>query len=173
MTWLQVATAPAASDYVAHKAQLCGANATARSRNQQALAVVYELRNDAMRVLYAPAEVYAMGHRGYLETTVRAHYTKLDRWLEMHETTFLTDDAPASADFELWEILDMHELWANSVGCKRPLSGFAALSKLYTKFCDLEKLQPYFASAAFLLPYNNKMAHFRSTDSSWRGEEWK
>jgi len=123
-----IAMAPASSDYLAHK--LAGGDEVARSRNQQALAVSYELRSDALRVLYAPTEVYEMGHRGHLGRTVRMHYAKLDQWLEMHGTAYLSADAPASADFELWEMLDVHELWANDVGCTRPLTSFQHLTKL-------------------------------------------
>jgi hypothetical protein len=161
-----VATAPASSGYLAHKLCLEGSDEAARSRNQQALAVVYELRADALRVLYAPAEVYEMGHRGHLERTVRMHYSKLNCWLEMHGTKYLTADSPASADFELWEMLDMHELWANDSGVKRPLAPFQHLTKLYERVRLLPALQPYFLSPAFHLPFNNKMARFRQTDSS-------
>ena len=163
-----VATAPASSDFLANKLGLAGSCESQRSRNQQALAVVYELRADAARVLYAPVEVYEHGHRGYLERTAHRHYAKLDRWLDMHKTVYLTSDEPASADFELWELLDMHELWANETGCKRPLAGFARLSALYQGLRALPQLQAYFESASFLLPYNNKMAHFVETGSSWR-----
>jgi hypothetical protein len=89
-----VATAPASSAYLARKLGLTGHNESERSRNQQALAVVYELRDDAMRVLYGPTEVYAQGHRGHLERTVRAHYYKLNSWLEKHGTPYLASDAP-------------------------------------------------------------------------------
>ena len=89
-----VATAAASSSYLAHKLGLTGNNESERSRNQQALAVVYELRDDAMRVLYGPTEVYAQGHRGHLERTVRAHYYKLNSWLEKHGTPYLASDAP-------------------------------------------------------------------------------
>ena len=163
-----VATAPASSAYLAHKLGLAGANESERLRCQQALAIVYELRNDAMRVLYGPLPVYEQGHRGYLERTARTHYGKLNRWLEMHRTLYLTSDDPAQPDFELWEMLDMHELWANDTVCTRPLSGFTALTKLYDALRDLDVLQTYFKSPQFLLPFNNKMAHFRDTESSWR-----
>ena len=143
-----VATAAASSGYLAHKFGLEGSDEAARSRNQQALAVVYELRSDALRVLYAPAEVYDMGHRGHLERTVRMHYSKLNQWLEMHGTQYLSADSPASADFELWEMLDMHELWANDSGCKRPLASFEYLSKLYERVRLLPGLQPYFQGPA-------------------------
>jgi glutathione S-transferase len=161
-----IATAPASSDYLAHKLGLAGGDEVARSRNQQALAVSYELRSDALRVLYAPTEVYEMGHRGHLERTVRMHYAKLDQWLEMHGTAYLSADAPASADFELWEMLDVHELWANDVGCTRPLTSFQHLTKLYESFALLPELQSYFRGPAFDLPLNNKMARFRQTNSS-------
>ena len=163
-----VSTAPASSDFLAIKLGLAGSNESERSRNQQALAVVYELRSDAARMLYAPTEVYEHGHRGHLERTTRRHYAKLDRWLEMHKTIYLTSDSPASADFELWELIDMHELWANDTGCKRPLAGFHRLSALYERVRALPQLKAYFESPAFLLPYNNKMAHFVETGSSWR-----
>ena len=161
-----VATAPASSDYLAHKLGLAGGDEVARNRNQQALAVSYELRSDALRVLYAPTEVYEMGHRGHLERTVRMHYAKLDQWLKMHGTAYLSADAPASADFELWEMLDMHELWANDVGCTRPLTSFQHLTKIYESMRLLPELQPYFRGPAFGLPFNNKMARFRQTNSS-------
>ena len=159
-----IAMAPASSDYLAHK--LAGGDEVARSRNQQALAVSYELLSDALRVLYAPTDVYEMGHRGHLERTVRMHYAKLDQWLKMHGTAYLSADAPASADFELWEMLDMHELWANDVGCTRPLTYFQHLTKLYESMRLLPELQSYFRGPAFDLPFNNKMARFRQTNSS-------
>jgi len=70
-------------------------------------------------------------------------------------------------------MLDMHELWANETACKRPLAGFDALSALYDTMRELSELQLYFASTAFNLPYNNKMAHFCQTGSTWRGQEWR
>lgn len=166
-----VSTAPASSDFLANKLGLAGSNETERSRNQQALAVVYELRSDAARVLYAPTDVYEHGHRGHLERTARRHYTKLDRWLEMNQTLYLASDSPASADFELWELMDMHELWANDTGCKRPLAGFERLTALYERVRALPELKTYFESPAFLLPCNNKMSHFIESGSSWRRPE--
>ena len=163
-----IATAPACSDYLAHKLGLAGTSETEQGRNRQALAVVYELRNDAMRVLYGPKEIYEHAHRGYLERTARTQYGRLNRWLQMHGTLYLTANVPAQSDFELWEMLDMHELWANDTGCTRPLMGFDALIALYEALRDLGPMQKYYASEAFLLPYNNKMAHFRASDSTWR-----
>jgi len=136
------------------------------------MACVCELRNDAMRVLYrrdAPNEVYLAGHRGFLEHTVCTHYGKLSVWLEKHGTLYLTCNAPASADFELWEMLDMHELWANHHMCRRPLKGFEALTALYENLRCLPQMQPYFCSKVFDMPYNNKMAGWSASESTWRG----
>ena len=147
-----VATAAATSNYLAHKFGLAGENETERDRNQQALAVVREMRSDSVRVLYAPHELYADGHRGHLEHTVCTYYSKLSQWLQLHGTPYLCGHSPASADFELWEMLDMHEMWANDSGCKRPLAGFNELTVFYDRMRLLPRLQGYFDSRAFHLP---------------------
>eukprot|EP00971_Amphidinium_carterae_P314489 6251085-Amphidinium_carterae.1 len=76
----------------------------------------------------------------------------------MQGTKFLSADTPLSGDFHAWEMLDQHELVASKLSYASPLAKFPKLTAYYKAFKELPTLQKYFASDAYQLPMNNKMA---------------
>ena len=51
-------------------------------------------------------------------------------------------------------------MMAKKAGLPSPLANYPRLTAFYARFRALPKLATYFASDAYALPCNNKMAHF-------------
>eukprot|EP00668_Euglena_longa_P020247 GGOE01025180.1.p1 GENE.GGOE01025180.1~~GGOE01025180.1.p1 ORF type:complete len:329 (-),score=107.72 GGOE01025180.1:409-1344(-) len=79
-------------------------------------------------------------------------YTKLEAHLGQRNTAFFSADTPLSADFHVWEALDLHEALARSAGAESPLAQYPKLQTFYTTFRELPQLEKYFASDAYQLP---------------------
>eukprot|EP00668_Euglena_longa_P006107 GGOE01007233.1.p1 GENE.GGOE01007233.1~~GGOE01007233.1.p1 ORF type:complete len:324 (-),score=79.92 GGOE01007233.1:469-1317(-) len=86
-------------------------------------------------------------------------YTKLEAHLGQRNTAFFSADTPLSADFHVWEALDLHEALARSAGAESPLAQYPRLQTFYSTFRELPRLEKYFASDAYRLPTNNTLAN--------------
>jgi hypothetical protein len=79
---------------------------------------------------------------------------------------YLLGNTPTAPDFHLWEMLDQHEILARGTQEAKQgtpssfLGDYSRLSKFYKAFRGLKELEGYFASDAYKLPLNNKMANF-------------
>lgn len=169
---------------------LMGSTEEEVSKNEQCLAQVHDLRNDAIGLMYGgfgpdKQAIFDGKKDGYLESTAKGHFSKLEKWLVHQGTPFLVGPSPQCADFHLWEMLDQHEALAKYVGKPSLLDGFPKLAAFYQRFRaaaapssrgggdmalmmlpvggdagDLPELQGYFNGPLHRLPINNKMAVF-------------
>lgn len=134
---------------------------------EQLVAQAFDLRNDAVRLFYdwfrAEEDVVEDAH-AYLDGVARGHYKKLDAWLSRPDLCrggpFLLGAVPTTPDFAMWEIVDQNEMLARHLSRPSPLEGREKLRAHYEAFRSLPTLLGYFASDAYALPPNNRMARF-------------
>ena len=137
------------------------ANEGERWRNAQALAEIYDLRNALMGVVYpfngktTTKEAFEKNCDDHMNATVGKFYAKFEALLKQRGKKFLIRDAPSSADFHLFEMLDQHEIIASRRGMTSPLEMFPELKRYHADFKALPQLAKYFASAAYSLPMNS------------------
>mmetsp|Transcript_6246 Transcript_6246/g.14941 ORF Transcript_6246/g.14941 Transcript_6246/m.14941 type:complete len:235 (+) Transcript_6246:66-770(+) len=147
--------------FLGRKLDLNGKTDAEITKNEQILCEVMDLRNDLLAVVYPfklkKAE-FPEKSKAHVERATPGYYRKLEAWLEMQGTKFLSADTPLSGDFHAWEMLDQHELVASKLSYASPLAKFPKLTAYYKAFKELPTLQKYFASDAYQLPMNNKMA---------------
>ena len=104
---------------------------------------------------------------------------KFEEWLEQkkqEETKlFLVGNSISAPDFSLFDILDFYNEFlrhykfsTNSNEEIYKSIGFPCLSKFYNAFKELPKMQKYFNSELYKLPYQNKAALFSSENQSIR-----
>lgn len=55
-------------------------------------------------------------------------------------------------------MIDQHEKMAAQVNAASPIEAFPKLKTMYNKFFDMPQLKKYFASEAYQLDMNNRMA---------------
>mmetsp|Transcript_13136 Transcript_13136/g.24207 ORF Transcript_13136/g.24207 Transcript_13136/m.24207 type:complete len:235 (-) Transcript_13136:118-822(-) len=147
--------------FLGRKLDLNGKTDEEITKNEQILCEVMDLRNDLLGICYpfkVSKEDFPEKSKAHIEKGAPKYYKKFEAWLEMHGTKFLSADAPLSGDFHAWEMLDQHELIAAKLSYVSPLADFPKLTAYYKAFKELPTLQKYFASDAYQLPINNKMA---------------
>lgn len=93
--------------------------------------------------------------------TAAANMTKFEGYLKQRGTAFFCGNKPCTGDFHVWEMLDQHEMMAKDLGCPSLLDKYPLMKAYYAKFRGLPQMESYFSSAAYKLPVNNKMAHFK------------
>jgi hypothetical protein len=132
---------------------------------EQSLAQAFDLRNDLMKIVYpfggVTPENFAQKLEAHLEGSVRTHYSKFEGFLQASGSGFVCRSGLSAGDFHLFEMLDQHEMMAARHGLPSPLASFPRLAALREQMRSLPELAEYFASAAYRLPCNNKMANFK------------
>ena len=104
---------------------------------------------------------------------------KFEEWLEQkkqgEKKLFLVGNSISAPDFSLFDILDFyteflrHYQFSNNNNEEIYKSiGFPNVSKFYNEFKKLPKMQKYFNSELYKLPYQNKSALFSSDNQSKR-----
>jgi len=140
--------------YLGRKFKLNGKNDGELSKVEQILSEVMDLRNSVNDIFY--------GRNTKIEehwsTTAPKHYIKFDNWLALFKTNFIASDEPTIADFQLWEMLDQHEMWAISQGKSGLLHKFPHLAEWNKRIKALPAIEKYLHKPAYSYPVNNKMA---------------
>jgi len=101
------------------------------------------------------AEEFEKNCVSHMAEKLPTFYAKFEAWLALHGKTFLVKDAPSTADFHLWEMLDQHEIIAQRKGQTSPLVNFPKLKAYYDAFRALPQLEKYFAGDAYALAINS------------------
>mmetsp|Transcript_37869 Transcript_37869/g.86312 ORF Transcript_37869/g.86312 Transcript_37869/m.86312 type:complete len:240 (-) Transcript_37869:51-770(-) len=129
--------------------------------NQQVMMQVFDLRNDAMKVVYGGTdkEGFKKGAPEYFKG-VSGHYAKLNGFLRQKGTPFFGGAEPLSGDFFAFEMIDMHSAIAKKIGVADPLDSCAELKAFFAAFKALPKMQGYFESEAYTLTFNSDEAAF-------------
>lgn len=96
----------------------------------------------------------------YLKDVAPEHFRKLERWMKLRGSPFLSGRRPCTADFHVWELMDQLRGMAKAYGFNDPADGLTLLQEFYQRLRCLPALETYFSSADAVLPVNNKMAFF-------------
>ena len=152
---------------IAHLGRVCrldgDGDAVIQARIDQVLDQTMDLRNAAVKVFYSGGDQAAFDASAgpHLETTVQAHYAKLDGFLAAHGTRFAAADRVTVADFHLWEMIDQHEALAGRLGRASAVAAWPRLEALWKGLRAAPELREYFASPYYQLPLNNPHGVFR------------
>jgi len=150
--------------YLGDKLALTPEGEAERYMDNQVLMEVMDIRNDLVSSVYPfgkkcrTQEEFDERRVAILEKELLKHYAKLEALLNKQDGPFFCGETPGPCDFHLFEMMDQHELLADSIEKDSPLVGkFPALEKHYAAFRKLSELKAYFASDAYKLPCNNPM----------------
>jgi len=146
--------------YLGRKLNLYGINDSEKTKIDQCLCQVLDLRNGMADLFYGDADKWVNGCDALLETGAPRHLKKLNDWLSDNQTMYCASDSPSVVDFHLWEIIDQLEILAKIKGKGSLLEGKDQLKQLYTEMRSLDQLSEYFEGDLYKLPINNKMAHW-------------
>ena len=148
--------------YLGRRLGLAGSTPLEVALNEQCLCEVFDLRNAVVGVVYPR---HGSDEAGFPEALKRhwkaasGHLNKLEAFLDHNDKRFASSDAPLSADFHLWEMLDQHERMKDVIGEESLLITRPRLGAFYKAFRELPQLKGYFEGAKYSLPMNNTMAY--------------
>lgn len=134
-------------------------------RNHQALDQVMDLRNDVIKIVYPFAGVkpdaFLDALKSHNEKSATTNFTKLEAFVI---GPYISGEAPESADFHLWEMIDQHIQMCESQGLENVVSNFPKLMALHAALRAAPTLASYFESDMYTKwPVNNPMA------ANWKG----
>jgi len=150
--------------YLGDRLGLTPKEEAARLLDNQALMECADIRNALMDLVYPfrnvcrSQEEHEVQRGKVLETNLPNSYAKLEAALEMSGTPFMGGETPGPSDFHIFEMIDQHEKMAAQVNAASPIEAFPKLKTMYNKFFDMPQLKKYFASEAYQLDMNNRMA---------------
>jgi hypothetical protein len=104
---------------------------------------------------------------------------KFEHWIRNHKmsnTNFLVNEI-SLADFNFFDVLDFYIEFVKYYNFSDnsndedifSVLGYPNIGNFYTKFKQLPKMQKYFNSILYKLPYTNKSAYF---GSGFKGNSW-
>jgi len=172
--------------YLGRKFKMFGMNEIEQIQCEQLLLETNDLRNIITSFAYtnfknqdleyeAAKEVFAK----IFQNTNAGKIQKFEHWFDTKENNanyFLVNDITV-ADFNLCDILDLYIEFLkhyNFVEEKNDndfleVLGYPNLSNFYQNFLNLPKMQKYYESVFYKLPYTNKSANF---GSGIKGNKW-
>lgn len=149
--------------YLGRKFNLMGKNDAELAATEQTLAQAFDLRNDLMKVVYpfegVTPDTFPDALKKHMEKTASGHFDKFEGFYG--EKLFCAGSEPTAGDFHVWEMIDQHEIMAKAQGLPSLLDSRPKMKAFYERFRALEKLAPYFSSADYKLPMNQKMANIK------------
>jgi len=144
--------------YLGRKFNLYGKDAGERSKVDQCLCQIMDLRNAMVGTFYNAGPGYDASRDALLSKKAPAHLQKMEDWLAQNKTIYCASDSISVADFHLWELIDQLELYTKSCGKASLLEGKPNLRRLHDNIKSLDTLQNYFQSDLYKLPVNNPHA---------------
>eukprot|EP01066_Platyproteum_vivax_P003138 Platyproteum_vivax@DN14032_c0_g1_i1.p1 len=145
--------------FIGRKHGFVGADEEAMTRNEQTLTQILDLRNDLLKLVYGPKDIWEEKKLAHLESA-KMMFAKLESWLALHNTPFFSCQQPLIADFIVFEMVDEHEDYARFFEKPPMLPSCPKLAAFFKRMLDLPQLAPYFKSDAYNFAYNQKMANF-------------
>ena len=152
--------------YLGDKYGLNGSTDAQKVRTEELLAEIYDVRNGMIDLVYP----FKNATRNEEEFKTKAEalsgsppFSKFEAILGFKDNAsggkwFVLADGPGVADFHIWEMLDQHKMLAEKMGAAPILEKFPKCKAFYEAFRALPTLQKYFASDAYKLDINNKIA---------------
>jgi len=146
--------------YLGDRFGLSGETSEARRLNVQMLCETYDLRNDAIELVYPHKErcrtrdEYKTKMTNHIKKSLQAYYEKLEKLYMKQGGPYLAGRQICTADFHVWELLDQHEAYAKSLCLPSPMEGYTKLQGFYAAFRHIPQLKPYFKSEKYTLECN-------------------
>lgn len=144
--------------YVGSRLRLNGAGDKARLQNEQLLCEIYDVRNTIVQLCYPFASVC----RDVAEHKAKSvkhleegnPFGKFEAVLAKSGTDFFSGASICTADFHIWEMMDVHRLLAEKHGVSDIFANLPRCNAFYDKFRALPQLEKYFTSDAYKFPIN-------------------
>ena len=174
--------------FLGRKFDMFGKNEFDVSKCEQLLLETNDLRSVITSFAYTQFKDKDLENTAAKDVFIRAFQNnnagkiqKFEKWLmesNDNKNYFLVGDEITIPDFNLFDILDFYIeflKYYNFVKDKNNKNifyelGYPNISKFYNNFIQLPKMQKYFNSIFYTLPYTNKSAKF---GSGIKGETWK
>jgi glutathione S-transferase len=159
--------------YIGRKLGLWAKSDSENVEVEQLMCEIYDLRNLVVKFAYGRdgAKTTKDGAESLLKNVTGKNgiLQKLELWLARGDGTFLVGGHATAPDFHLYELIDQLISMATFFKLPSPVSTYSGLSKFYTLFGSLPKMQPYLKSPFHTLPHNQKMAKFGANPdgSAW------
>ena len=183
---LLISQSNACLSYLGRKFKMFGANEIEQIQCEQLLLETNDLRNIISSFAYthfknqdleneAANEVFTK----IFQNTNAGKMQKFEHWFDTKENNknyFLVNDITV-ADFNLFDILDFYIEFLKHYNLMEGkndndllrILGYPNLSNFYQNFLNLPKMQKYYNSLFYKLPYTNKSANF---GSGIKGNKW-
>lgn len=148
-----------------HIGELAGTNGAPgpeRSRVDQVISQAADWRADFGRFVYSPRAAASFDR---VARSIHTHLDKLENFVNRHGYVYSAANGPTTADFVLFELIDISEELSRAYNQPALVTGYPRLRSIYERFYALPALQPYFAGPLHRSPINGRSAHFGfSTD---------
>jgi glutathione S-transferase len=183
---LLISQSNACLSYLGRKFKMFGVNEIEQIQCEQLLLETSDLRNIITSFAYTHFKNKDLEYEAANEVFTEAFQNtnagkiqKFEHWFdtkENNENYFLVNDITV-ADFNLFDILDLyieflkHYNFTDGKNNNDLLGalGYPNLSNFYQNFLNLPKMQKYYESVFYKLPYTNKSANF---GSGIKGNKW-
>ncbi|CAE7452506.1 unnamed protein product [Symbiodinium sp. CCMP2456] len=152
--------------YLGEKLSLNGNTEAQKLRTSELLCEIYDVRNGMIDLVYPFMDICRNEEefKSKAESVVGSPpFGKFEAMLALKDNAsggkwFVLEDGPGTADFHIWEMLDQHRLLAERMGSPSLLDKFPKCKAFHGAFRALPTLQQYFASDAYTLEINSKLA---------------
>ena len=173
--------------YLARKFNMLGKNEIETSQCEQLLFETSDLRNVITSFAYTHYEDKHKEHQAAKDVFSRTFdnnnggkIQKFEHWILNQKNTtsdFLVNSNISAPDFNLFDVLDFYVEFIKHYNFLNNYSdddifielGYPNIANFYAKFKQLPKMQKYFNSILYKLPYTNKSANF---GSGIKGNTW-
>ena len=173
--------------YLARKFNMLGQNEIEVSQCEQLLFETSDLRNVITSFAYSHFEDKEKEQQAAKDVFSRTFdnnnvgkIQKFEHWIANQKNTnsdFLVNNNISAPDFNLFDVLDFYVEFINHYNFLNHYNdddlfgelGYPNIANFYTKFKQLPKMQKYFNSILYKLPYTNKSANF---GSGIKGNRW-
>ena len=172
--------------YLGRKFNMFGNDEIEETQCEQLLLETHDLRNIITSFAYTHFKNKDLEHKAAKDVFTKSFQNnnegkiqKFEHWFDAKindNKSFLLKDI-SSADFNLFDVLDFyieflkHYNFTEEKDNKKILAnvGYPYLNNYYNHFINLSKMQKYFNSIFYTLPYTNKSANF---GSGIKGNKW-
>ena len=183
---LLISQSNACLSYLGRKFKMFGVNEIEQIQCEQLLLETSDLRNIITSFAYTHFKNKDLEYEAANEVFTEAFQNtnagkmqKFEHWFdtkENNENYFLVNDITV-ADFNLFDILDLYIEFLKHYNFTEGKNnndllgalGYPNLSNFYQNFLNLPKMQKYYESVFYKLPYTNKSANF---GSGIKGNKW-
>ena len=117
--------------YIGNKLGLNGKTSAEKSRVDQIVCQVQDLRNAVVRHVYKPRVKDSFEA---FQNSITGHYEKLEAWFRHNGFIFSASNEITTGDFHLWEMLDQNDEFARAFAKPSFVTSYPLLNAFYARF---------------------------------------